>query len=251
MNLSRPFIQRPIATVLLTIGIALVGIAAFFVLPVSPLPQVDYPSISVSASMAVLGWSMVPRFMDDPFPSRADEGGFMAMASGLGALCGRGFGCFQGGQDFGPAIAENPAAPDARQPPAPQRGPRNPQPFAQLARGQQRFRGRVGKARFQDFQGARAAVIVCREYGFQDRIGGIHLASFLPQPARTLRADTAALVGGKISESGGGHNARKCHGVLFSGLYSPWCFRGSTRPAACGPRYGVIRHGKEWKQLMK
>ena len=52
MNLSKPFIQRPIATVLLTIGIALAGIAAFFVLPVSPLPQVDYPSISVSASMA-------------------------------------------------------------------------------------------------------------------------------------------------------------------------------------------------------
>ena len=52
MNLSKPFIQRPIATVLLTIGIALAGIAAFFVLPVSPLPQVEYPTISVSASMA-------------------------------------------------------------------------------------------------------------------------------------------------------------------------------------------------------
>ena len=52
MNLSKPFIQRPIATVLLTIGIALAGIAAFFVLPVSPLPQVDYPSITVSANMA-------------------------------------------------------------------------------------------------------------------------------------------------------------------------------------------------------
>lgn len=51
MNLSRPFVQRPIATVLLTIGIALAGIAAFFVLPVSPLPQVDYPTISVSASL--------------------------------------------------------------------------------------------------------------------------------------------------------------------------------------------------------
>jgi multidrug efflux pump len=38
MNLSEPFIRRPVATVLLTIGIALAGIAAFFVLPVSPLP---------------------------------------------------------------------------------------------------------------------------------------------------------------------------------------------------------------------
>ena len=51
MNLSRPFVERPIATVLLTLGLALAGIAAFFVLPVSPLPQVDYPTISVSASL--------------------------------------------------------------------------------------------------------------------------------------------------------------------------------------------------------
>ncbi|MGH6998642.1 MAG: efflux RND transporter permease subunit, partial [Phenylobacterium sp.] len=51
MNLSRPFVERPIATVLLTLGIALAGIAAFFVLPVAPLPQVDYPTISVSASL--------------------------------------------------------------------------------------------------------------------------------------------------------------------------------------------------------
>ena len=50
MNLSEPFIRRPIATVLLTIGLALAGVAAFFVLPVAPLPQVDYPAISVSAS---------------------------------------------------------------------------------------------------------------------------------------------------------------------------------------------------------
>ncbi len=52
MNLSRPFVERPIATVLLTIGIALAGIAAFFVLPVSPLPQVDFPTISVTASLS-------------------------------------------------------------------------------------------------------------------------------------------------------------------------------------------------------
>ncbi|HET9161060.1 MAG TPA: efflux RND transporter permease subunit [Caulobacteraceae bacterium] len=51
MNLSAPFIRRPIATVLLTAGLALAGIAAFFVLPVAPLPQVDFPVISVSASL--------------------------------------------------------------------------------------------------------------------------------------------------------------------------------------------------------
>jgi len=51
MNLSAPFVRRPIGTVLLTIGLALAGIGAFFNLPVSPLPQVDLPTISVSASL--------------------------------------------------------------------------------------------------------------------------------------------------------------------------------------------------------
>ncbi len=51
MNLSTPFIERPVATTLLTIGVALAGLAAFFQLPVSPLPQVDFPTISVAAQM--------------------------------------------------------------------------------------------------------------------------------------------------------------------------------------------------------
>ncbi len=51
MNLSRVFIERPIGTTLLTLAIALLGIAAFFALPVAPLPQADYPVISVNASL--------------------------------------------------------------------------------------------------------------------------------------------------------------------------------------------------------
>lgn len=51
MNISAPFIRRPVATTLLTAGIILVGAIAFQVLPVSPLPQVDFPTISVSASL--------------------------------------------------------------------------------------------------------------------------------------------------------------------------------------------------------
>jgi multidrug efflux pump len=51
MNFSAPFISRPVATTLLTIGIALAGIFAFFKLPVSPLPQVDFPTISVQAQL--------------------------------------------------------------------------------------------------------------------------------------------------------------------------------------------------------
>jgi multidrug efflux pump len=52
LNLSAPFIRRPIATVLLTIGLAMAGVAGFLVLPVAPLPQVDYPAISVQASLS-------------------------------------------------------------------------------------------------------------------------------------------------------------------------------------------------------
>jgi multidrug efflux pump len=51
MNPSRVFIERPVATTLLTIAVAIAGIIAFVVLPVSPLPQVDFPTISVGASL--------------------------------------------------------------------------------------------------------------------------------------------------------------------------------------------------------
>jgi multidrug efflux pump len=51
MSLSSPFIRRPIGTALLTIAVAIAGGIAFTVLPVSPLPQVDFPTISVSASL--------------------------------------------------------------------------------------------------------------------------------------------------------------------------------------------------------
>jgi len=51
MNISEPFIRRPIATTLLTAAVALAGATAFRLLPVSPLPQVDFPTISVSASL--------------------------------------------------------------------------------------------------------------------------------------------------------------------------------------------------------
>ena len=51
MNLSAPFVARPVATTLLTMGIALAGALAFAKLPVAPLPQVDFPTISVSANL--------------------------------------------------------------------------------------------------------------------------------------------------------------------------------------------------------
>ncbi len=51
MNPSRIFIERPVATTLLTAAVAMAGAIAFTVLPVSPLPQVDYPTISIGASL--------------------------------------------------------------------------------------------------------------------------------------------------------------------------------------------------------
>ena len=51
MNFAEPFIRRPVATTLLTLGLSLAGALAFKLLPVAPLPQVDFPTISVSASL--------------------------------------------------------------------------------------------------------------------------------------------------------------------------------------------------------
>ena len=51
MNLSAPFVRRPIGTTLVTIGVALAGAAAFFLLPVSPLPKIDLPTINVQATL--------------------------------------------------------------------------------------------------------------------------------------------------------------------------------------------------------
>lgn len=51
MNVSGPFIRRPVGTSLLAIGLLLLGATAYFFLPVAPLPQVDFPTIGVSASL--------------------------------------------------------------------------------------------------------------------------------------------------------------------------------------------------------
>ena len=51
MNISAPFIRRPVATILLTAGVALCGVVAFALLPVAPLPRIDVPAIFVSASL--------------------------------------------------------------------------------------------------------------------------------------------------------------------------------------------------------
>ena len=55
MNLSRPFVRRPIASALIAVAIVLVGALAYGLLPVAPLPQVDFPTIRVSASLPGAG----------------------------------------------------------------------------------------------------------------------------------------------------------------------------------------------------
>ncbi|HXM03719.1 MAG TPA: efflux RND transporter permease subunit, partial [Chthoniobacterales bacterium] len=52
MNFCEIFIRRPVATTLLTIGVAFAGILALFHLSVSPLPQVDFPTLLIQASMS-------------------------------------------------------------------------------------------------------------------------------------------------------------------------------------------------------
>ena len=52
INVSAPFIRQPIATSLLMVGILFCGLVAYPRLPVAPLPQVDFPTIQVSASLA-------------------------------------------------------------------------------------------------------------------------------------------------------------------------------------------------------
>src|SRR6266481_4168184 len=51
MSISTPFIQRPAGTTLLTVAVALAGVVAYQFLPVSPIPQVEFPTVSVQAAL--------------------------------------------------------------------------------------------------------------------------------------------------------------------------------------------------------
>jgi multidrug efflux pump len=51
VNLSGPFIRRPVGTTLLTLALVITGLIGFRLLPVAPLPQVDFPTINVSAGL--------------------------------------------------------------------------------------------------------------------------------------------------------------------------------------------------------
>jgi multidrug efflux pump len=73
MNLSAPFIRRPVATILLTAGIAMAGIMGFMQLPVSPLPQVDFPTISVQTTLPGASPDTVATSLASPLERRLGQ----------------------------------------------------------------------------------------------------------------------------------------------------------------------------------
>ncbi|HLH12833.1 MAG TPA: efflux RND transporter permease subunit [Methylovirgula sp.] len=73
MNLSAPFIERPVATTLLTAGIAIAGILAFTQLPVAPLPQVDFPTIAVQAMLPGADPDTVATSVAEPLERRLGQ----------------------------------------------------------------------------------------------------------------------------------------------------------------------------------
>ena len=82
MSLSSPFIYRPVATVLLTVAIALAGGVAFKLLPVSPLPQIDFPTISVQAALPGASAEIMASSVATP-PARAIAAVSSTVAMGL------------------------------------------------------------------------------------------------------------------------------------------------------------------------
>ena len=83
MNISAPFINRPVATTLLTLGIALAGVLAFLKLPVAPLPQVDFPTISVSAQLPGASPTTVSTSVAEPLERHLGQiAGVTEMTSG-------------------------------------------------------------------------------------------------------------------------------------------------------------------------
>ncbi len=73
MNLSAPFIRRPVATTLLTLGLLMAGLVAFPLLPVAPLPEVDYPVISVSATLPGASPQVVANTVASPLERHLGE----------------------------------------------------------------------------------------------------------------------------------------------------------------------------------
>lgn len=86
MNLSAPFIARPVATTLLMAALALVGIAALPLLPVAPLPQVDFPTIQVTATLAGASAETMASSVATPLERRIGQIAGVTQMTSLSAL---------------------------------------------------------------------------------------------------------------------------------------------------------------------
>jgi hydrophobic/amphiphilic exporter-1 (mainly G- bacteria), HAE1 family len=75
MSISAPFIKHPIGTTLIMLAIFLVGVVAYPMLPVAPLPQVDFPTIQVSASLPGASPETMASAVAAPLAQLAQRGG--------------------------------------------------------------------------------------------------------------------------------------------------------------------------------
>jgi AcrB/AcrD/AcrF family len=80
MNVSAPFIVRPIATTLMMIGLTLLGLVAYFLLPIAGVPQVDVPTVRVSASLPGANAETMATSVAAPLESQ------LALISGVTAI---------------------------------------------------------------------------------------------------------------------------------------------------------------------
>jgi len=83
VNVSAPFIRRPVGTSLLAAGLFLLGVVAYFSLPIAPLPRVDFPTINVNASLPGIDPATAASALAAPLERRLGKiPGVMEMTSG-------------------------------------------------------------------------------------------------------------------------------------------------------------------------
>ena len=127
MNISAPFISRPVATTLLTIAIALAGVLGFSKLPVSPLPQVDSPTIAVTATLPGANPTTVSTSVAEPLERHLGQiAGVTEMTSQSGVGQARITLQFDLSRDINGAARDVEAAINAARPDLPSNLPSNP-----------------------------------------------------------------------------------------------------------------------------
>src|SRR5207253_10627575 len=86
VSLSSPFVRRPVGTTLMTIALVIAGVISFRLLPVAPLPQVDFPTISVVAGPPGASPETTPFGVAAPLERRSGRGAGVAARTALGLV---------------------------------------------------------------------------------------------------------------------------------------------------------------------